>query len=153
MSTHTQLEPTLTLSCVSRNDVSHATRLVFDVHHRSRTSKKPKHRKHLVGSASLSLNEFLNKHPLPHPRPVEYDVRLSCPPPQRKSRTINGKQQHAAMLTVKFSVPHREARPYQSPPMTPISEHPGTDEMFSDGASCEYAEIAEKNCLMTVCDR
>ncbi|KAI0756048.1 hypothetical protein C8Q80DRAFT_1126102 [Daedaleopsis nitida] len=122
-------------SVIPIDDVNHATRLVIHVHHRSRTSKKPKHRKHLVGSATLSLNEFLNKHPLPHPQPVEYDVRLSCPPPQRKSRTINGKQQHTATLTMRFSVPRKEARPYQSPPMTPISEHPGVDEMFSDGAS------------------
>ena len=79
----------LTLTSAHSHDVNLSTRLVIQVFHRSQTKKK--HRKrNLVGSASVSLNEFLNKHPLPHPRPVDYDVRLSCPPPQRKSPTIAG---------------------------------------------------------------
>ena len=115
-----------------------STKLVIQVFHKSQTKKK--HRKrNLVGSASVSLNEFLNKHPLPHPRPVDYDVRLSCPPPQRKSPTIAGKQQHSATLTMRFAVPHREPRrSYDSPPATPMSEHYETELLLSDAPSCAY---------------
>ncbi|KAI0801529.1 hypothetical protein C8Q74DRAFT_499009 [Fomes fomentarius] len=131
--------PNLKKSVIPVHDVSYSTRLIIQVFHRSQTKKK--HRKRsLVGSASLSLNEFLNKHPLPHPRPIEYDVRLSCPPPQRKNPTIGGRQQHSATLTMKFAVPHKEPGMYESPPFTPISEHPETsDGVFSDGASSTKA--------------
>ncbi|KAI0658266.1 hypothetical protein C8Q70DRAFT_994149 [Cubamyces menziesii] len=107
-----------------------AMSLVVQVLHRSQTKKK--HRKPtLVGSAKLSLGEVLSRHPLPHPRPVEYDVRLSCPPPQRKSPTIGGRQQHCATLTLKFIVPHPTQTPCDSPPLSPAE----TEAIFSDGAS------------------
>ncbi|KAM5538370.1 hypothetical protein V8D89_007972 [Ganoderma adspersum] len=118
------------------------TKLVIHVFHRSQTKKK--HRKrNLVGTASLSLSEFLNKHPLPHPRPVDYDVRLACPPPQRKSPTIGGKQQHSATLTVRFHLPsRREPGPSQleSPPLSPVSEHYETEPLMSDAPSSSRAQ-------------
>ena len=123
------------------------TKLVIHVFHRSQTKKK--HRKrNLVGTASLSLSEFLNKHPLPHPRPVDYDVRLACPPPQRKSPTIGGKQQHSATLTVRFHLPRRreEAGPSQmqleSPPLSPVSEHYETEPLMSDAPSCTFISLS-----------
>ncbi|KAI0640328.1 hypothetical protein C8Q77DRAFT_1086012 [Trametes polyzona] len=119
-------------SVIPIRDVKPSTHLVIQVYHKSQTKKK--HRKRtLVGSANLSVGEFLNRHPLPHHRPVEYDLRLSCSPPQRKSPTIGGKQQHSAALTLKIHVPHRAEA---SRPASPLSdEHLDTDGMFSDGAS------------------
>ncbi|OJT05628.1 Deubiquitination-protection protein dph1 [Trametes pubescens] len=129
-------------SAIQIRDVKPSTRLVFQVYHKSQTKKK--HRKRtLVGSANLSLNEFLNRHPLPHHRPVEYDVRLSCPPPQRKSPTIGGKQQHSAALTLKFAVPFPSHVATSSRPGSPLSdEHLDTDGMFSDGASSSKGLIS-----------
>ncbi|EJF67498.1 hypothetical protein DICSQDRAFT_165322 [Dichomitus squalens LYAD-421 SS1] len=122
-------------SGISISDVSLTTKLDVQVFHKSQTKKK--HRKrNLVGSASVSLNEFLRKHPLPHPRPVEYDVRLSCPPPQHKSATIWAKQQHSATLTMRFVVPHREPpRSHESRPITPMTEHYETEPLLSDAPS------------------
>ena len=118
-----------------------AMSLVVQVLHRSQTKKK--HRKPtLVGSAKLSLGEVLSRHPLPHPRPVEYDVRLSCPPPQRKSPTIGGRQQHCATLTLKFIVPHPTQTPCDSPPLSPAE----TDAIFSDGASCACYTTGSSRC-------
>ncbi|KAI0674017.1 hypothetical protein C8Q78DRAFT_666780 [Trametes maxima] len=121
-------------SVIPIHDVSPATQLVIQIYHKSQTKKK--HRKRtLVGSANLSLSEFLNKHPLPHHRPVEYDLRLACPPPQRKCSTVSGKQQHSAALTLKVAVPHT-ASPTASRPSSPLSEgHFETDGMLSDCAS------------------
>ncbi|KAH9854503.1 hypothetical protein C2E23DRAFT_884079 [Lenzites betulinus] len=121
-------------SAIQISDVKPTTRLVIQVFHKSQTKKKNRKRT-LVGTANLSVDEFLNRHPLPHPSPVEYEVRLSCPPPQRKSPTISGKQQHSAALTLKLAVPHtpssRRARS-----ASPFSDsHVETDGMFSDGAS------------------
>ncbi|EIW63722.1 uncharacterized protein TRAVEDRAFT_41151 [Trametes versicolor FP-101664 SS1] len=129
-------------SVIQIRDVKPSTRLVFQVYHKSQTKKK--HRKRtLVGSANLSLNEFLNRHPLPHHRPVEYDVRLSCPPPQRKSPTIGGKQQHSAALTLKFAVPLPAHVGHPSRPGSPLSDgHLDTDGMFSDGASSSRGPIS-----------
>ncbi|RPD54492.1 hypothetical protein L226DRAFT_494380 [Lentinus tigrinus ALCF2SS1-7] len=125
-------------SVIPVHDVNMSTRLVIQVFHKSQTKKK--HRKrNLVGSAAVSLNEFLNKHPLPHSRPVDYDIRLSCPPPQRKSPTIGGRQQHNATLTMRFMVPQPETAPCESPPVTPISERHETDGIFSDVASTSGA--------------
>ena len=127
----------LMLITIRSHDVNLSTRLVIQVFHKGQTKKK--HRKRsLVGSASVSLSEFLNKYPLPHPRPVEYDVRLACPPPQRKSPTIGGKQQHSATLTMWFMVPPPESVPSASPPFTPISERHEADGTFSDVASSTF---------------
>ena len=121
----------LTLTFAHSHDVTLSTRLVIQVFHRSQTKKK--HRKRsLVGSANVSLSEFLNRNPLPHRRPVDFDVRLSCPPPQRKSPTIGGRQQHNATLTMRFHVPHQE-NVDESPPMSPVSDHHETDGLFSEG--------------------
>ncbi|TFK83225.1 hypothetical protein K466DRAFT_555406 [Polyporus arcularius HHB13444] len=125
-------------SVIPVHDVKSSTRLVIQVFHKSQTKKK--HRKrNLVGTASVSLNEFLNKHPLPHPRPVEYDVRLSCPPPQLKSPTIGGRQQYSATLTMRFVVPHPESAGCETPPVTPISERHDAEGIFSDVASTSGA--------------
>ncbi|KAI0696892.1 hypothetical protein C8T65DRAFT_663130 [Cerioporus squamosus] len=125
-------------SVIPIHDVNLSTRLVIQVFHKSQTKKKNRKR-NLVGSASVSLNEFLNKHPLPHLRPVEYDVRLSCPPPQRKSPTISSKQQHSAILTMRFVVPHPGSAACESSPVTPISERHDTDGILSDVASTSGA--------------
>ncbi|CDO68495.1 hypothetical protein BN946_scf184499.g20 [Trametes cinnabarina] len=119
-------------SFVPVHGVNRSTSLVLQVFHRSQTKKK--HRKPtLVGSAKLPLAEIINKYPLPHSRPVHHDVRLSCPPPQRKSPTVGGRRQHSATLTLKFVVPN----PTQpSRPPSPIDNaYSEMDGMFSDGAS------------------
>ena len=146
----------LTRACHS-HAAKPTTKLVIHVFHRSQTKKK--HRKrNLVGSASLSLSEFLNKHPLPHPRPVDYDVRLACPPPQRKSPTIGGKQQHSATLTVRFHLPRRreEAGPSQmqleSPPLSPVSEHYETEPLMSDAPSCTFPVLSSLSLSARVTD-
>ncbi|KAI0370138.1 hypothetical protein BV20DRAFT_322538 [Pilatotrama ljubarskyi] len=142
---HEQPLPDVVLGCDGQNPnlksvvpihgVQPSTRLVIQVFHKSQTKKK--HRKRtLVGSASLSLGEFLNRHPLPHDRPVEHDVRLSCPPPQRKSPTIGGKHQHSASLTLKLAVPHLSHPLEGSRPQSPLSDdHSDDGHVFSDGAS------------------
>ncbi|KAI0714531.1 hypothetical protein C8Q76DRAFT_427469 [Earliella scabrosa] len=123
--------PNVKKSVIPIHDVTLNTRLVIQVFHRSQTKKK--HRKRsLVGSANVSLSEFLNRNPLPHRRPVDFDVRLSCPPPQRKSPTIGGRQQHNATLTMRFHVPHQE-NVDESPPLSPMSDHHETDGLFSEG--------------------
>ncbi|KAI1791999.1 hypothetical protein LXA43DRAFT_370993 [Ganoderma leucocontextum] len=128
-------------SAIPVHEVKATTKLVIQVFHKSQTKKK--HRKrNLVGSASLSFTEFLNKHPLPHPSPVDYDVRLSCPPPQRKCATIGGKQQHSATLTMRFTLTTREPAPSQpeSPPTSPISERDETEPLLSDAPSSSRAQ-------------
>ncbi|KAI0776335.1 hypothetical protein BD413DRAFT_265646 [Trametes elegans] len=129
-------------STILLHDVEPSTRLVIEVFHKSQTKKK--HRKRtLVGSAKLSLNEVLNQNPLPHHQPIDYDVRLSCPPPQRKSPTISGKQQHTAVLLLRIHAPHSHSHlsahsqsPLSSRPVSPMSdEYMMTDDMLSDAAS------------------
>ncbi|KAI0829114.1 hypothetical protein BC628DRAFT_1409086 [Trametes gibbosa] len=120
-------------SAIQISDIKPTTRLIIQVFHKSQTKKKNRKRT-LVGSANLSVDEFLNRHPLPHPSPVEYEVRLACPPPQRKSPTISGKQQHSAALTLKLAVPH-SPNSYLSRSTSPISDlHVETDGILSDGA-------------------
>ncbi|KAH9912136.1 uncharacterized protein BXZ73DRAFT_93239 [Epithele typhae] len=121
-------------------DITQSSKLAVQVFHKSQTKKK--HRKrNLVGTASVSLQEFLNKHPLPHLRPVEYDVRLTCPPAAHRSPTIN-KQQQSATLTIRIAVPQPDAGiqvDVESPPLSPIygSEMHETDgSLLSDGPSC-----------------
>ncbi|KAI0352199.1 hypothetical protein OH77DRAFT_1498079 [Trametes cingulata] len=148
---HEQPLPDIVLGCDGQNPnlksvvpihgVKPSTRLVIQVFHKSQTKKK--HRKRtLVGSASLSLGEFLNRHPPPHDRPVEHDVRLSCPPPQRKSPTIGGKQQHSASLTLKLAVPRVPHSSEGSRPQSPISDdHYDYEGVFSDGASYTLVSV------------
>ncbi|KAI9062574.1 hypothetical protein FKP32DRAFT_1677105 [Trametes sanguinea] len=138
---HVYMLPEVTLGSDGQNSnfksfipvhgVSGSTSLVLQAFRMSQTKKK--HRKPtLVGSARLSLTEIITKYPLPHPRPIHYDVRLSCPPPQRKSPTFGGRQSHSATLTLKFVVPN----PTQiSRPAFPITDtHSGMNGTLSDGA-------------------
>ncbi|KAL7284924.1 hypothetical protein ACG7TL_000012 [Trametes sanguinea] len=140
--THEYMLPEVTLGSDGQNSdfksfipvhgVNRSTSLVLQVFHKSQTKKK--HRKPtLVGSARLSLGEIITKYPLPHPRPIHHDVRLSCPPPQRKSPTVGGRQLHSATLTLKFVVPN----PTQiSRPASPLTDaYSGMDGTVSDGAS------------------
>ncbi|PIL31039.1 hypothetical protein GSI_05735 [Ganoderma sinense ZZ0214-1] len=118
-------------SVIPVHEVTATTKLIIDVFHHLKAKKKHMKR-NFVGSASLSLHEFLNNHPLPRLGSVDYDVQLACYPPQCKSLTLEDMQQYGATLTMRFKV-YRSSkpRPYQldSPPLSPVSvsEHYETE--------------------------
>ncbi|OCH90040.1 hypothetical protein OBBRIDRAFT_628773 [Obba rivulosa] len=80
--------------------VSHGTRLDISVWHRSHRNKRTK--KHLVGSVYISLGEMVK---MQGQSGSKLDLRLSCPPPQKRSPTIGSKRLHEATLTVKLVAP------------------------------------------------
>ncbi|OBZ66030.1 hypothetical protein A0H81_14009 [Grifola frondosa] len=102
-------------------NVDHKTYLDIKVWHKSQTKKKSRKR-HLVGSAYVSLGEILRNQGQPMAGSTEQDIRLSCPSPQKKSPTIAGRQQHNAILTIKLCPPT---------PMSTTSTLVGSSSSFS----------------------
>ncbi|CCL99059.1 uncharacterized protein FIBRA_01070 [Fibroporia radiculosa] len=91
--------------------VDHTSFLDVKLWHKSRSKKRKK--RHLVGSAYITLREVLQRQERPG---SDVDIRLSCPTSQKRSPTIGGRQQRSATLTVRLVAP--EPIPSTSPTNT-----------------------------------
>ncbi|KAI0931091.1 hypothetical protein AcW2_000050 [Taiwanofungus camphoratus] len=113
------------------HDVDHATRLDIKVWHKSHSKNRKK--RHLVGSAYVSLGEVLKKQKWAG---SNLDIRLSCPPPQKKSPTIGGRQRHCATLTIRLRAP-TSLSPVATAAVSSTSQH--EDDHMSDAGPSSRA--------------
>ncbi|PCH34472.1 hypothetical protein WOLCODRAFT_135730 [Wolfiporia cocos MD-104 SS10] len=81
-------------------EVDPESKLDIKVWHKSH--KKSRKKRHLVGSSYIALSEILRNQ---SSSGGNLDLRLNCPPPQKKSPLIKGKQQHCAILTIRLRQP------------------------------------------------
>lgn len=81
-------------------DVDHSSQLDIQVWHKP--SSKNRKKRHLVGSAYVSLGEVIRKQQQPG---SDLDLHLNCPPPQKRSPTIKANHQRRAILTIRVYPP------------------------------------------------
>lgn len=103
--------------CAQRRDVDHSSQLDIQVWHKP--SSKNRKKRHLVGSAYVSLGEVIRKQqqpgsgmsiksfefPLQLITHADLDLHLNCPPPQKRSPTIKANHQRRAILTIRVYPP------------------------------------------------
>ncbi|OSX66820.1 hypothetical protein POSPLADRAFT_1072046 [Postia placenta MAD-698-R-SB12] len=81
-------------------DVDHSSQLDIQVWHKP--SSKNRKKRHLVGSAYVSLGEVIRRQQQPG---SDLDLHLNCPPPQKRSPTIKANHQRRTILTIRVYPP------------------------------------------------
>lgn len=99
-------------------DINHNSRLDIRVYHKSQSKNRKK--RNLVGSAYVSVGELIRRQSHPGCGMLQYlrliastsyfisdlSIRLSCPPPQKRSPTISGTRfLNCATLTLRLRPP------------------------------------------------
>ncbi|KAI0077437.1 hypothetical protein K474DRAFT_1707316 [Panus rudis PR-1116 ss-1] len=145
-------------------DVDCNSRIDIKVHHKSHSKNRKKRR--LVGEAYVVVKDILRRQeraesgeygtgpgshltqPLDinHAYDVDIDLRLNCPPPQKRSPTIGGaRQSKSAMLTVRLRPPPEQPPQPSSSSITAVSSAPTSDHeggIFSDDVLSDAAPIS-----------
>ncbi|KAL4248404.1 hypothetical protein ABKN59_006838 [Abortiporus biennis] len=122
-----------TKQSIPLHNIEHKTKLDIRVYHKSHSKNGKK--RHLVGSAYVSVGEILQRQSKPG---VDIDLSLSCPPPQKRSSTIGGRKSNCASLTIRIHCPALLTAPATTPltstsSVTAIGSASGADYIFSDG--------------------
>ncbi|KAH8099900.1 hypothetical protein BXZ70DRAFT_1008870 [Cristinia sonorae] len=82
-------------------EIDTATYLDITVHHRP--SGKHRKKRHLVGSSYITVGDVLRRQA--HPG-ADVELKLSCPPPQKRSPTVGGNRQlGCASITIRLRSP------------------------------------------------
>ncbi|CAL1693780.1 unnamed protein product [Somion occarium] len=128
----------ITLGCDGQNpnlktpfilrDLDITSHLDFKVFHKSQSKNRKK--RNLVGSAYVAVGDILRRQHRPN---SNLDLRLTCPPPQKRSPTIGGTRKlNTATLTIRLRTP---APLPSSSSVTAVDSAPlshDEDEVFSD---------------------
>ncbi|KAK7686479.1 hypothetical protein QCA50_010075 [Cerrena zonata] len=82
-------------------DIDGSSYLDIKVFHKSHSKNRRK--RHLIGSAYVTIGDVLRRQSRPG---CDLDLRLSCPPPQKRSPTVSGARQlNTATLTIRLRPP------------------------------------------------
>ncbi|KZT01146.1 uncharacterized protein LAESUDRAFT_752811 [Laetiporus sulphureus 93-53] len=108
-------------------DVHHDSRLDIKVWHKSHGKNRKK--KHLIGSAYVSLGELFKNSSAGR----NIDIRLNCPPPQKRSPTVGSRQKHSAMLAVRLHAPRSLS---SSSSITAVESQPASDHEDGYSSAC-----------------
>ena len=122
------------------NGVDETTRLDITVYHKSH--KKSRRKRHVVGTAYVTLGELLKRQERPG---ADLHIHLRCPPPQKRSpKLLNGRQAHSVTLIVRMNapaafLPSSDASSTATLVASPLVSEAGSDEE-SEGSSDKAQE-------------